>query len=338
MKKTVIFIAFLTLVLRGVSFGQNPYQSIGKEMPKGKMLTLSNGKFQEFFPNDTLVPIGSVMYNTVTGEVVAFLTRDTMYAEYNLEPEVVSRWLSPDPLAGKFTDMSPYVYAGNTPVNAIDPDGRQFILTINYNDKGEISGINISAKVYIKGEGASKERADALNKTAKDVLQSKEVDGINVSFNVSYEYNADITESQLDEDSGENILEFKAENITSDVGGKEYTGKNESFTRPNRIGKVGNSGESDFKVLHETMHFLGLSDRYTEGPKDVNGNRTAKEHQNFQDDIMSRQGSMNFNPYHYRAYTETAQIIKERAEKGCNTAVVNRLIDRDKKGNLKTPK
>ena len=125
MKKTVIFIAFLTLVLRGASFAQNPYQSIGKEMPKGKMLTLSNGKFQEFFPNDTLVPIGLVMYNTVTGEVVAFLTRDTMYAEYNLEPELVSRWLSPDPLGAKFPQWSPYNFTFNNPIIFVDPDGQE---------------------------------------------------------------------------------------------------------------------------------------------------------------------------------------------------------------------
>ena len=102
MKKTFLFIVFLTLILRGVTTAQNPYESLGVPMPKGKMLTVSNGRFQEHFPNDTLTPIGSAMFNTVTGEIVQFLTRDTMYAEYNLEPELVSRWLSPDPLAEKY--------------------------------------------------------------------------------------------------------------------------------------------------------------------------------------------------------------------------------------------
>ena len=165
MKKTFLFIAFFALILRGVSTAQNPYESLGVPMPKGKMLTVSNGRFQEHFPNDTLTPIGSAMFNTVTGEIVQFLTRDTMYAEYNLEPELVSRWLSPDPLAERYLQWSPYNYTLNNPIIYTDPDGRS-VEGDFYNEKGKrvgTDGIN-DGKRYIV---FNKDEAKAIEATDK---------------------------------------------------------------------------------------------------------------------------------------------------------------------------
>ena len=39
-----------------------------------------------------------------------------------------ARWISPDPLAEKFTTLSAYSYVANRPINAIDPDGRDIIV------------------------------------------------------------------------------------------------------------------------------------------------------------------------------------------------------------------
>ena len=83
---------------------QNPYESLGVEVD---VLTLSKGKYKEFHPNDTIVQIGTVLFNTITGEVVAFVDVDTVYSEATLKPEIVSRWMSPDPLTDEFPSWAP---------------------------------------------------------------------------------------------------------------------------------------------------------------------------------------------------------------------------------------
>jgi hypothetical protein len=100
---------------------QNPYEEFGVTP---KVMTLSDGKYEEFFPNDTIVQIGSVMFNTVTNEVVAFVETDTVYSEATMQPEIVSRWLSPDPLSDEFPDWSPYNFSYDSPIKYKDEDGR----------------------------------------------------------------------------------------------------------------------------------------------------------------------------------------------------------------------
>ena len=117
MKKTSLLLLFGLLILRGPIFAQNPYESLGKVAP---VLTLSEGKYQEFMSNDTLVQIGSVLFNTITNEVVAFLDEDSLRI---MEADMMTRFLSVDPLGRKFPELTPYQFAGNTPIQAIDLDG-----------------------------------------------------------------------------------------------------------------------------------------------------------------------------------------------------------------------
>jgi len=100
---------------------QNPWKKYGYTPPKA--LTLSDGKYEEFFNNDTITQIGSVMFNTITNEVVAFVDIKQDDNETRLRPEVISRFLSPDPLEKQFPFYTPYQFAGNTPIQASDLDG-----------------------------------------------------------------------------------------------------------------------------------------------------------------------------------------------------------------------
>jgi hypothetical protein len=126
MQKTLtsVFALLLTASLFAQHEPIQPFEELGIKV---KVLTLSNGKYQESFPNDTTFRFGSVMFNRVTGEVVTVVENDTLYGEYNLKAEVVSRWLSPDPLAHEYSNLSPYVFVANNPIIYIDPDGMQIV-------------------------------------------------------------------------------------------------------------------------------------------------------------------------------------------------------------------
>lgn len=79
-----------------------------------KPLTLSNGRYNEFFSNDEIVQIGTVLLNTRDNQVVAFIEEDTAKVRYL--SELSTRWLSPDPLAAKYPQVSPYVYVNNNTI------------------------------------------------------------------------------------------------------------------------------------------------------------------------------------------------------------------------------
>ena len=98
-------------------------------------LTLSDGRYKEFFINDEVVQIGTVLLNTISNKVVAFVEEDTVKTSYLAE--FSSRWLSVDPIAAKYPQVSPYVYCMNNPVKFIDPDGKDVIFLIAKNGAGD---------------------------------------------------------------------------------------------------------------------------------------------------------------------------------------------------------
>jgi hypothetical protein len=129
MKKLAItlFLSFFLLSL----FSQNPFEKIGKEVD---ILTLSKGKYDEFDSNDTLVRMGSVMFNTVTKKVEYFIAEEILISESDLKPYIVGRFWRRDPLAMLYPMDSPYMFAGNSPIMMIDVDGLyKYPVTINHN-------------------------------------------------------------------------------------------------------------------------------------------------------------------------------------------------------------
>ena len=86
-----------------------------------KMHTLTDGRFDEFPEHAETTYVGSAVYDIYNKKIVGFIKRDTLYSETLLEPDVVSRWLSLDPIVHPYE--SPYTAFANNPVYYIDPNG-----------------------------------------------------------------------------------------------------------------------------------------------------------------------------------------------------------------------
>lgn len=119
MKKLSLYSIIVCATAISTLQAQNPFASIGKKSKP--MLTLSNGRYEEFFENDSIRQVGSVMVNMRTEKIVAFVDRKEQANK--LHSQSTSRFLSLDPLARNFPWNSPYSYAENDVIRCIDLDG-----------------------------------------------------------------------------------------------------------------------------------------------------------------------------------------------------------------------
>lgn len=117
MKKILaLLVAFSSIQM---AYAQNPFEQFGY---KGKILTATNGRFNEFHDLDSVVQIGSVLLDVNKLVIIGDAPIDTV--SYMPSPTVISRWLSPDPMSEKYMSWSPYNFAINNPILFVDPDGR----------------------------------------------------------------------------------------------------------------------------------------------------------------------------------------------------------------------
>ncbi len=125
MKKLTLFLA--TIFCYSAAFAQhvpNPYASIGKPAPK--MVTLSNGAYDEFLLKESIVLINNDAINRKTGELVYSIEENSKEIEQiKKQQEEKFRFLSVDPVSKSFPFLTPYQYASNSPIVNIDFDGME---------------------------------------------------------------------------------------------------------------------------------------------------------------------------------------------------------------------
>jgi hypothetical protein len=153
---------------------QNPLKKYGYDK---EFLTLSNGKFDEFFYNDTIVQVGTVLFNTITNKIVGFIEEGNNI--YSFSKGDVSRWLSPDPHAEKYLTYSPYNYCINNPIVFLDHNGMDVYFDYKGNflyDDGQGKDLRlIQADTYNKIRSESKDAVKSAKKEGMDRAGRKEL-------------------------------------------------------------------------------------------------------------------------------------------------------------------
>lgn len=116
-------------------------------------------------PNPQSVNFGTYRYG-YTGKENDLETKGTGnsydFGNRQYDPRL-GRWLSLDPLKAMYPSISPYCYAGNTPIAAKDPDGRLIIFVNGYTDGPGFLGCKPYAAYWKndneKGDGEFVDRA-----------------------------------------------------------------------------------------------------------------------------------------------------------------------------------
>lgn len=121
--------------------------TIGNPFDNDEVLpTLSKGQYAEFHQLSKEEIIGALIFDTEEKKVIAYKK------EESINPAVVSRFLSVDPLAPEYPWYTPYQFAGNTPIQAIDLDGLEPDFIIDEHGHLTKAAITLLDAAFVRSE------------------------------------------------------------------------------------------------------------------------------------------------------------------------------------------
>jgi|GEM_PF-1259898 len=170
----------------------------------------------------------------------------------------LSIWLSVDPWSDNYPSMSPFMYCGGNPVIIIDPNGKGGKVTKNFNSYARVTGVTVSATVYIYGTQATPELATQLQDQINSQWNSvgKVMHG-NDSYNVKF----DIKVQAIGIEEAEKLA---ANNKDLSVNFMRVFDETESFATSKFSGNSGmlnldqNTRRNGTTVAHEAGHMFGF--------------------------------------------------------------------------------
>ena len=219
--------------------------------------------------------------------------------------EMLTGWLSIDPMIDKYPEMSPYNYCMWNPVKLVDPDGRDGRVII-HNESGQTQ-ITIQTTIYLTTKSPEVYSRSKLNNLAKNYnywakqeFKPVTLNGVTVQFDITYK----VLDKSTKLMPGDNVMSLNPN--TPGRSGTPCKDVHDKITKSlieQTTGSFSNINKDDLfpgrykGVLHETGHLLGLSDRYFYYNTSFEG---------FEDDLMGGNPgfSSGLDETHYQNYID----------------------------------
>ena len=238
--------------------------------------TLSWGMFDEIHEPKLIEQYGRTLLNTKTKKLTKFITADTLYNKYPIDP-VIAAW-NIDPLAAKFPNMSPYSAFNNNPIYYVDPSGESGVAykTQQINEKTGRPIMKVVSNMYIYGAGATEANRAAIQNQSNAQWNNggnnfTYTDDAGTTYDVVFEFKTQIIdEKDVDTKMVEggygnlnaenNFYEIRADAESATINGTNNNGGN--------AGVLKESGIGELSPAHEENHGFGGTNKDTDKPKD----------------------------------------------------------------------
>ncbi len=190
-----------------------------------------------------------------------------------MDHELMTSWLSVDPMADKYPSISPYAYCAWNPVKLVDPNGRDWVVIFDHEKKT----VTVNAKYVTKGDEAhaSAEKAiKAWNNLSGEYSLMVGDEKYSVNFNLSV---IDNSEAVLGDP------ELNAYKLVSELRNKDGKVDENIKGETNRrlINVLESERDNYVTSSHEIGHSLGLEHfiNGTKGLMEEDGGRLSRCHE-----------------------------------------------------------
>ena len=199
-----------------------------------------------------------------------------------MDHELMTMWLSVDPMADKYPSISPYAYCAWNPIKLVDPDGRDVEIVRDDENKK----VTIRANFYYNTENLGSEKEvflsgfkNAINSWEGDIRKALEDESLGVyGYQVDFEFNyIDCEDPRMEaknDQIGNSLMndpEYFAHTAVVDKNRdfKANIGLHSRGNNPDAydLSFYGTTNDMQGDVKHEIGHMFGLYDRYPDASK-----------------------------------------------------------------------